>query len=170
MRGVQGGFFLEKKPLELVLPVYSNSETAINAKDLIASTAAWTFGFTPFFCEETGTGNGSFGGMCKADLHAPGDCCIVLNRTRFSGFEQPRLQLDSRNLRPKALGRRGYSQTERPLILNAGTAMEFHLRLTGEFATLRHSSGWAKGEFSSWQKRTRFIIWVGFWQDSAWAR
>jgi len=27
--GVQGGFFLRKKPLTLVLPVYSNSETAI---------------------------------------------------------------------------------------------------------------------------------------------
>ena len=34
-----------------------------------------------------------------------------------------------------------------------------------EFATLRQSSGWAKGEFSSWQKKTRFIIWDGFWQD-----
>ena len=27
--GVQGGFFLRKKPLKLALPVYSNSETAI---------------------------------------------------------------------------------------------------------------------------------------------
>ena len=27
--GVQCGFFLRKKPLEFVLPVYSNSETAI---------------------------------------------------------------------------------------------------------------------------------------------
>jgi hypothetical protein len=27
--GVQGGFFWRKKPLKLVLPVYSNSETAI---------------------------------------------------------------------------------------------------------------------------------------------
>jgi hypothetical protein len=51
-----------------------------------------------------------------------------------------------------------FSQTERPSILKAGAAMEFHLPLTGEFATLRHSSGWAKGEISSWQKITRFII------------
>jgi hypothetical protein len=29
MKGVQGGFFLGKKPLERVLPVYSNSENAI---------------------------------------------------------------------------------------------------------------------------------------------
>jgi len=29
MRVVQGGFFLRKKPLKLVLPVYSNSETAV---------------------------------------------------------------------------------------------------------------------------------------------
>jgi hypothetical protein len=29
MWGVHGGFFLRKKPLERVLPVYSNSETAI---------------------------------------------------------------------------------------------------------------------------------------------
>jgi len=27
--GVQGGFFLRKKPLKLALPVYSNSETAL---------------------------------------------------------------------------------------------------------------------------------------------
>jgi hypothetical protein len=31
MKGVQGGFFLRKKPLGLVLSVYSNSENAIAA-------------------------------------------------------------------------------------------------------------------------------------------
>jgi uncharacterized iron-regulated membrane protein len=29
MKGVQGGFFLEKKPLKRVLPAYSNSKNAI---------------------------------------------------------------------------------------------------------------------------------------------
>jgi hypothetical protein len=33
-KGVQGGFFLRKKPLELVLSVYSNSETAITLSGL----------------------------------------------------------------------------------------------------------------------------------------
>ena len=48
--------------------------------------------------------------------------------------------------------------------------MVLHLRYTGEFVTLRHSSGWAKGEFSSWQKTTGSVSWDGFWQDWAWAR
>jgi gas vesicle protein len=41
------------------------------------------------------------------------------------------------------VGRR-FSQTERPPIFRAGAAVDFDLRLAGEFATLRHSSGWAK--------------------------
>jgi hypothetical protein len=36
-RGVQGGFFLRKKPLKLVLLVYSNSETAIGVHSFFNS-------------------------------------------------------------------------------------------------------------------------------------
>jgi hypothetical protein len=61
------------------------------------------------------------------------------------------------------LGRRDvFSHAERTPIFKAAAAIGFHLPLTVEFATLRQSSGWAKGEFSSWQKTATFIIWDGF--------
>jgi hypothetical protein len=87
---------------------------------------------------------------------------------RFCRIE---LQLRQRNLRRIDLDwRKIIFKSERAPISKAGTTVNSHCGELAMFATLRQSSGWAKGEFSLWQKTTRFIISGGSWQGWAWVR